>query len=333
MSESGRTMRAVVIPDFGEAGVLELREVARPEPGPGQVRVRVAATGINRADLIQRRGHYPAPPGAPADIPGLEYGGTVEAVGPGVRLRTEGDPVMGIVGGGAYAEHVVVAERETVRVPGGVEPVDGAAIPEVFMTAWDALFRQMELGPGETLLIHAVGSGVGTAALQMAQAAGARTVGTSRTPEKVERALEMGLDHGIVAGDDWPERVLEATGGRGTDVILDLVGGAYAAGNQEVVSLRGRWIVVGVPSGTEAGIDFRALMRRRATLRGTVLRARPPEEKAVLAREFEERVVPLFESGALRPVVDRTFPPEEAAEAHRVMEENRNFGKLLLVWP
>ncbi len=332
MGESRSTMRAVMIPDFGEAEVLEIREVERPEPGPGQVRVRVAATGINRADLIQRRGHYPAPPGAPADIPGLEYAGVVEAVGSGVRLRAEGDPVMGVVGGGGYAEHVVVAERETVRIPDGVEPAEAAAIPEVFMTAWDALFRQMELGPGETLLIHAVGSGVGTAALQLARAAGARTVGTSRTPGKVERALEMGLDHGIVAGDDWAERVLEATGGRGVDVILDLVGAAYVPGNQEVLSLRGRWIVVGVPSGTEASIDFRTLMRRRATLRGTVLRARPPEEKAVLAREFEERVVPLFETGALRPVVDRTFPPEEAAEAHRTMEENRNFGKLLLVW-
>lgn len=332
MSESRATMRAVVIPSFGEPEVLEVREVERPEPGPGEVRVRVAASGINRADLIQRRGHYPAPPGAPADIPGLEYAGTVEAVGPGVRLRSEGDPVMGLVGGGGYAEHVVVAERETVRVPGGLTEADAGAIPEVFMTAWDALFRQMDLGSGETLLIHAVGSGVGTAALQMAGAAGVRTVGTSRTPEKVERAREMGLDVGIVAGDDWPERVREATGGRGADVILDLVGGGYLAGNQEALALRGRWIVVGVPSGPEAQIDLRGLMRKRGTLRGTVLRARPPEEKAVLAREFEARVVPLFETGALRPVVDRTFPPEEVAEAHRALEENRTFGKLLLAW-
>lgn len=325
-------MRALVVREPGDPDVLEIREVPRPAPGPGQIRVRVRSGGVNRADLIQRRGHYPAPAGWPEEIPGLEYAGTVDATGPGVRLWREGDEVMGLVGGGGYAEHVVVHERTAVRVPEGVDGERAGAVPEVFMTAYDALFRQMGLALGETLLVHAVGSGVGTAAVQLARAAGAWSVGTSRTPEKVDRAAELGLDVGVVADEDWPERVQEALGGRGADVILDLVGAPYLEGNLRVVAEGGRQIVVGVPGGSRGSVDLRALMGRRARMRGTVLRARPLEEKAALAREFERRIVPLFERGALRPVVDRTFAPEEAAEAHRFMEANRNFGKLLIRW-
>lgn len=329
----GETMRAVVIAEAGGPEVLGVREVARPEPGPGQVRVRVRASGINRADLLQRRGHYPAPPGWPQEIPGLEYAGTVEEVGPGVEAWGAGDEVMGLVGGGGCAEHVVVHERIPVRVPGGVALRSAGAIPEVFMTAWDALFRQMDLRAGETLLIHAVGSGVGTAALQLARAAGARTLGTSRTPEKVKRARKLGLDVGVVSDEDgWLEPVRSATAKRGVDVILDLVGAAYLADNVRALAEGGRWIVVGVPSGVRGEIDLRALMGRRATVRGTVLRARPLEEKAILAREFEERVVPLFERGVLEPVIHGFFPPGEAGRAHAVMEGNENFGKLILEW-
>jgi len=330
---TGETMRAVRITEPGGPEVLRLDEVERPEPGPGQIRVRVRSSGVNRADLLQRRGAYPPPPGWPLDIPGLEYGGTVDAVGPGAELWEPGDEVMGLVGGGGYAEFVVVHERTAVPVPDGVPLERAAAIPEVFMTAWDALVDQVGLGAGETLLIHAVGSGVGTAALQIARAGGARTIGTSRTPEKVERARDLGLDVGVVAGEKgWLDGVKEATGGEGVDVILDLVGAAYLEGNQAVLGRGGRWIVVGVPSGARAEIDLRGLMLARATLRGTVLRARPLEEKAALARTFEARVVPLFERGALEPVVARTFSPEEAAEAHAYMEENRNFGTLILEW-
>lgn len=332
MSESDGRMRAVVVRDSGGPEVLEVRDVRRPAPGPGQVRVRVRSGGVNRADLIQRRGHYPAPPGWPEEILGLEYAGVVESTGPGVRLWEEGDEVMGLVGGGGYAEYVVVHERTVLRVPEGMEPERAGAVPEVFMTAYDALFRQMGLSVGETLLVHAVGSGVGTAAVQLARAAGAWTVGTSRTPEKVDRAAELGMNVGVVADDDWPDRVREAFGERGADVILDLVGGPYLQGNLRVLAESGRHIVVGVPGGSEARIDLRTLMGRRGRVRGTVLRARPLEEKAALAREFDRRIVPLFEAGALSPVVDRVFPPEEAADAHRVMEGNRNFGKLLLRW-
>lgn len=325
-------MRAVVITRFGGPEVLKVQEVLRPEPGPQEILVRVAASGVNRADLVQRVGRYPAPQGSPQDIPGLEYSGTVVAVGPNVTLWEPGDDVMGILGGGGYAEFVVVHERTAVRVPAGVGVERAGAIPEVFMTAFDALFRQMKLSEGETVLIHAVGSGVGTAAVQLTQSAGVRAIGTSRTREKVTKALELGLDVGILGEEGWPDRVLEASRGEGVDLILDLVGGRYLEGNLKVLANEGRQIVVGVPSGAKAEIDLRLLMGKRALIKGTVLRARPLEEKISLAREFENRVCPLFAARQARPIVHGTFRPEEAGESHRLMEENRNFGKLLLLW-
>lgn len=325
-------MRAVVIREPGGPEVLEVRELPAPEPASDEVVVRVEAVGVNRADLLQRRGRYPAPPGYPSDIPGLEVAGVVEAVGTGVGDRAEGDRVMGVVAGGGYAERVAVPASTLVPVPDAVDLVSAAAIPEVFMTAFDAVFLQEGLGAGETLLVHAAGSGVGTAAIQLARRAGARTLGTSRTPEKLERALELGLDVAIAGDDEWPEAVLEATDGKGVDVILDLVGGPYLAGNQKVLASRGRHIVVGVTAGATAEIDLRLLMGRRGSIRGTVLRARAVEEKALLARSFEEQVLPGFADGTLSPVIDRTFPAAGAAEAHRYMEANESFGKILLRW-
>lgn len=326
------TMRAVVIAEPGGPEVLQLRSMPRPEPGPEDVLVRVSTSGINRADLMQRRGSYPAPEGFPQDIPGLEYAGIVAAAGASVRRWKPGDAVMGITGGGAYAEYVKVAADTVVPVPEGV-PVDAAgAIPEVFFTAWDAVMLQSALAAGETLLVHGVGSGVGTAAVQLARDAGARVVGTSRTPEKLERAVGLGLQHGVPGDESWPDRVMEVTGGRGADVILDLVGGPYLAGNQRVLARLGRQIVVGVAGGPRAEIDLRALMGRRGAIRGTVLRARAPEEKAELASRFARDVVPRFTAGALEPVVDRVFPAAEAPEAHRLVESNRTFGKVLLGW-
>lgn len=326
------TMLAVVITRPGDPDVLEVRSVARPEPGEGDVLVRVAASGVNRADLLQRRGHYPAPEGFPQDIPGLEYAGTVEAVGAGVTRWRPGATVMGITGGGGYAEYLVAAAEGVIPVPEGVDVVAAGAIPEVFVTAWDAVFVQEGLTSGETLLVHAVGSGVGTAALQLGRAFGARVIGTSRTPEKLERAAALGLEHAVVGDDAWPERVMEITGGRGADVILDLVGGPYLAGNQRVLAPGGRHVVVGVTGGPKAEVDLRALMGRRGSIRGTVLRARSPEEKAAIAAGFTRAVVPRFEEGALRPVVDQVLSAEQAAEAHRLVETNRTFGKILLRW-
>lgn len=327
-------MRVVEIREPGGPDVLRVAERGLPGVLGDRVRVRVRASGINRADLLQRMGRYPAPPGEPQDIPGLEFAGVVEELGPECLLRKVGDPVMGILGGAGYAEAVVVAERATVRVPDGLDLLRAGAVPEAFFTAWDALVLQGGLQAGETVLIHAVGSGVGTAALQLCRALGARAVGTSRTAEKVDRALALGLDLGVVAGvgGDWAAEVRELGGDRGVDLVLDLVGAPYIDGNLDVIATGGRWIVVGVPGGMKGTIDLRKLMGKRAMLRGTVLRARPAEEKVRLAREFERTVVPLFERGLLAPVVDRVFSPSEAAEAHRHMEENDSFGKLLLDW-
>ncbi len=329
MSDS---MRAVVMAEFGDPEVLQLGTADKPEPGPGEILVRVRSSGLNRADLLQRVGRYPPPPGYSEKILGLEYAGVVEEVGPGVELWNVGDQVMGILGGGGYAEYVAVHERTAVKVPAGICLEDAGAIPEVFMTAFDALFRQMNLSEGETVLIHAVGSGVGTSAVQLAQAAGVRAIGTSRTPDKLDRALELGLDVGILGNGEWPERVMAASGGEGVDVILDLVGGDYLEGNLHVLGQGGRQVVVGVPSGSRGQIDLRLLMGKRALIKGTVLRARPLEEKITLAREFEHRVCPLFAAQTVRPVVHRTFPPDQAPDAHRALAANENFGKILLLW-
>lgn len=326
------TMRAVVISEVGGPEVLQVRDVPRPAPAEGEIRVRVVTSGVNRADLLQRRGGYAAPPGFPQDIPGMEFSGTVEAVGPGVHRWSEGDAVMGIVGGAAYAEYVVTHEDAAVPVPAGMDVGPAGAIPEVFMTAFDAVFLQEGLKEGETLLVHAVGSGVGTAALQLGVAFGARVLGTSRTPRKLELAAALGLEHAIPGDEDWPDRVMEVTGGRGVDVILDLVGGPYLAGNQKVLASRGRHVVVGVTGGALTDIDLRALMVRRGSIRGTVLRARPLEEKVALTRAFERDALAHFESGAMSPVLDRILPADEAPEAHRLLEDNVTFGKVLLRW-
>ena len=325
-------MRAVVIEAQGDTGTVSLKDAPKPTPGPGEVLARVCTSGVNRADLLQLRGKHPAPPGWPKDILGMEFSGVVEALGADTTRWQVGDRVMGLLGGGGYAEYVTAHGSNVLPVPDGVSEHDAGAIPEVFLTAFDAAVLQMELSDGEVVLIHAVGSGVGTAAVQIGRALGAVTIGTSRTPEKLAAASELGLDDAVLADADWPEKVLAITRGRGVDVILDLVGGPYMEGNQKVIAPRGRHIIVGVPGGATAQIDLRAMMLRRVTLRGTGLRGRPVEEKAVLTRAFEDRLLSFFSLGELKPVIDRVFPPEEAATAHEIMASNENFGKLLLNW-
>lgn len=324
-------MRAIVIREPGGPEVLELREVPTPEPSRGEVRVRVRATAVNRADLLQRMGQYPAPPGWPQDIPGLEIAGEVDAVGDGVTELARGDRVFGLVGGGGYAEQLVTHARTLARMPPDMSFADAAAIPEAFVTAWDAMVDQGGLAPGETALVHAVGSGVGTAGVQIARAIGARVIGTARTPQKIGRARELGLEHGIVVeGAKFADEVLAQTGGSGVDVVLELVGGAYVAQDVACLAMKGRIVVVGTMAGTEAPIDLRALMFKRGLVRGTTLRARPLEEKILAAQSLQRHLVPLFASGALRPVVDRVFPLARAADAHRLMQKNDTFGKLVL---
>jgi putative PIG3 family NAD(P)H quinone oxidoreductase len=326
-------MRAVVITRAGGPEVLEIQERNLPTPGPAQIRVRVRTSGVNRADLLQRRGHYPAPPGSPRDVPGLEYAGEVDAVGPGAGLWAVGSRVMGIVGGGGHAEYVCVHEREAMRVPHNLSWEEAGAVPEAFLTAYDALFRQLDVQMGDRLLIHAVGSGVGTAAAQLARAASVRTLGTSRTAEKLWKAMEYGLDVGIDASqEDWPARVQALTEGDGVSAVLDLLGGTYLEESLKVMATRGRLIAVGTVAGTRAELDLRLLLSRRLQLVGTVLRSRPLEEKIALAREFSDSVLPLFASGRVRAVVDQTYSFEQVREAHAQMEANDSFGKIVLGW-
>jgi NADPH2:quinone reductase len=326
-------MRALVITRPGGPEVLSLEERPVPQPGPGEIRVRVHASALNRADLLQRRGDYPAPPGAPADIPGLEYAGEVDGVGEGAGLWALGNRVMGIVGGGGHAEYVVVHEREAIRVPHNLGWEEAAAIPEAFLTAYDALFRQLDLTMGERLLILAVGSGVGTAALQLAGAAGATVIGTSRTPDKLKRAAEMGLEVGVdTSREDLAEAVNQATYGSGVHAVLDLVGGKLLEASLRVVALRGRVVVVGTTGGAKVEVDLGLLLRRRIHLFGTVLRSRPLEEKIALAREFSNSVLPLISSGRIKPIVDSVFPFDAIRTAHERMEQNASFGKIVLTW-
>lgn len=324
-------MRAVVIREPGGPEVLELREVPDPVPSRGEVRVRVRATAVNRADILQRLGRYPAPPGAPADIPGMELAGEVDLVGDGVDSPATGARVYGIVGGGAYAEYVVVHARTLAPIPVLTTFTEAAAVPEAFITAWDGMIRQAQLTAGETVLVHAAASGVGTAAIQIANAVGARPIGTMRTKEKLPLARELGLREGIVVEHgQFAEEVLARTDGRGADVILDLVGGAYIAQNLACLAIRGRIVVASTAAGTHADIDLGVLMRKRAQLVGTTLRARPLEEKIVAAHDLERHVTPLLARGAVRAVIDRVLPLAKVADAHQAIQTNTTFGKIVL---
>jgi NADPH:quinone reductase len=326
-------LKAVIITRPGGAEVLEVQERAKPEPGFGQIRVRVRASALNRADLMQRAGNYPVPPGVPADMPGMEYAGEVDALGAAASMWKIGDRVMGIIGGAGHAEYLCVHEREAMPVPKGMSWEDAGAIPEVFLTAYDALFNRLALSAGETVLIHAVGSGVGTAGLQIARAAGARVVGTARSADKLERAKKLGLDVAIDSSrGDWAAQVEGAIGAERVDALLDLVGASYLEGNLRVLTMRGRMVVVGLTGGASAPFNMSVLLRKRLTIVGTMLRSRPLEEKIALARDFSERGVPLFESGRLKPVVDRVFAFDEIRAAHQLMESNDTFGKIVLAW-
>jgi NADPH2:quinone reductase len=308
-----------------------------PAPAADRVRVRVCAAGLNRADILQRRGHYPPPLGYPTNIPGLEFAGEVEAIGEAVSARGVGDRVFGITGGGAQAEFVVVPETNLALIPAGLDWMQAGAMPEVFITAHDALFTQAGLHLGERVLIHAAASGVGTAAIQMAHAAGATVYGTSRTADKLERLhkLNLGLDQSVAVESEpanFVEAVQKWTNGAGVDVILDLVGGNYFASNLEALGSRGRLVCVGTTAGTKSEIDLGLLMRKRATLIGTMLRGRSIEEKAEATRRFASSVLPLVARGAIRPIIDRVYPANEVRDAHARIESNASVGKIVLTF-
>ncbi len=326
-------MKAVWIKEFGELENLEVRDVERPAaPAGEEVLVRIRAAGLNRADLLQVKGLYAAPPGYPQEIPGLEFAGDVAEVGEAVTTFKPGDRVFGITAGGAQAEYLSTRESLLVKIPVNLNYTEAAAIPEAFITAHDAVFTQAGLKAGETLLIHAVGSGVGLAALQLAKANSAWVIGTSRTADKLKACKKLGLDEAILTDGemDFAEVIKEKTSGRGANVILDLVGAKYFSANLQSLAQKGRLMLVGLTSGATAEFNMGLALHKRATITGTVLRARPDEEKAEATKAFAEQVVPLFENGKLKPNVDKVFPLDDVQAAYKYLGSNASFGKVVL---
>ncbi len=325
------TMRAVVIKGFGGPEVLELGEVPRPEPGPGQVLIRIAATSVNRADLQQRSGNYAPPPGE-SEILGLECAGVIEALGEGVADWRVGDRVMTLVGGGGYAEYAAAPAGTLMAVPENLDLVRAAAIAEVWITAFLNVFREAGLRPGETLLVHGGASGVGTAAIQLAKALGpSPVIVTVGSPDKAEACLALGADHAILyKSEDFSKRVLELTGDRGADVILDHIGAAYLEPDLACLALYGRLVIIGLLGGGKAELNIGRLMVKRQRIIGSVLRARPVEEKARITAAFREAVLPRFASGELKPVIHTVMPLAEVRSAQELMAANGNTGKIVL---
>jgi putative PIG3 family NAD(P)H quinone oxidoreductase len=329
-------MRAIVITSFGGVEGIGLQEVETPAaPTADRVRIRVWAAGLNRADIMQREGKYPAPPGYPENIPGLEFAGEVEAVGDEVRAWKIGDRVFGITAGGGQAEFVVVPESNLARIPDGLDWAGAAAMPEAFITAHDALFTRAALQMGERVLVHAAASGVGVAAVQLAHAAGATVYGTSRSVQKLEQLHTFGLEQGIPVSDSpqqFVDRVQELTGNNGVEIIVDLVGGAYFPANLSALAPLGRLVCVGLTAGRKTEIDLSLILRKRATIIGTVLRARSIEEKAEATRRFVAHVLPLVARGLVRPVIDRVYPAADISAAHQHLESNQTCGKIVLAF-
>jgi putative PIG3 family NAD(P)H quinone oxidoreductase len=323
-------MHAVVITEPGGPEVLQWLEVPDPAPGPGEVVIGVAASGVNRADLMQRQGHYPPPPGAPP-YPGLECSGRVRAVGDGVSGWRPGDEVCALLSGGGYAEQVVVPAGQLLPVPAGVGTPTAAAFPETACTVYANVFQLARLAAGETLLVHGGSSGIGTMAIQLGKAFGARVACTAGSPEKLARCRELGADVAVdYREEDFVAALLDATGGAGADVILDIMGASYLARNLAALATGGRLVIIGRQGGSRAEIDLGVLQGKRASVHATTLRARPPAEKAAVVAAVRDRVWPLIDAGKVVAVVDRELPMSQAAQAHRVMAASEHIGKILL---
>jgi putative PIG3 family NAD(P)H quinone oxidoreductase len=325
-------MYAVTIPEPGGPDVLTWSEVPDPGPAPGEVLIEVRASAVNRADLLQRAGQYPPPPGAPP-YPGLECSGVVTATGDGVSDPPPGTPVCALLGGGGYAQRVAVPAGHVLPVPAGVDLADAAALPEVACTVWANLVDLARLKSGETLLVHGGGSGIGTFAIQLAVALGARVITTARAVKHAalrELGAEVTVDY--TAGD-FVAATRDATGGRGADVILDIMGASYLSRNLAALAPDGRLAIIGLQGGRRAELDLGALLAARGVISATTLRSRPPGDKARIVQGVRERVWPLVESGRVRPVIDRRLPMDRAADAHRVVEASTHVGKVLLLAP
>jgi putative PIG3 family NAD(P)H quinone oxidoreductase len=323
-------MKAVVLREHGGPEVLQIEDVPSPTFGAEDILVSVAATALNRADLLQRMGFYPNPFPQGPEIPGLEFAGTVKAVGERVTAWKVGDKVMGIVSGGAYAEELALHERQAMAVPAGMSLHDAAAIPEVFITAWDALVVQGGLTSGRWAMVHAGASGVGTAAIQICRAIGARIIVTCSSG-KVQSCKELGADVVVDYGSqDFVEEVQKATGGKGVDVVLDVIGGDYVERNIASLAVKGHIIQVGVMAGKPMPFNVGLLLGKRASITGTVLRARPLDEKIAITQQFVSEMLPLFDTGALKPVIDSSYSIADVAKGHEFMASNGNVGKIVI---
>jgi putative PIG3 family NAD(P)H quinone oxidoreductase len=324
-------MLCIEIREPGGPEVLVPAERPRPQPGPDDVLIKVRAASVNRPDVMQRQGKYPPPPGA-SDIPGLDVAGTIESVGPTVHEWRAGDRVCALVAGGGYAEYVAAPAPQCLPIPRGLDFAAAAAIPEAFFTVWTNVFERGRLQPSESLLVHGGASGIGTAAIQLAHVFGSPVFATAGTPEKCAACERLGAERAINYREtDFVAAVREATGARGVDVILDMVGGEYLARNLDLLAFDGRLVQIATLGGPKAQVNMIPVLHRRLTITGSTLRARSVAEKGAIARALRERVWPLLESGQLAPVVYATFPLRDAAEAHRVMEADVHIGKLVLV--
>ncbi|MBJ6134785.1 NAD(P)H-quinone oxidoreductase [Ochrobactrum sp. Q0168] len=330
MADLPSRMTAIEISEPGGPHMLRPVQRSMPEPGEGQVLVRVRAAGVNRPDVLQRQGSYAPPPGA-SDIPGLEIAGDIVALGAGVKRFKKGDQVVALLPGGGYAEYAVVHETNALPLPSGYGYIEAAAIPETFFTVWHNVFQRGGLTAGETLLIHGGSSGIGTTAIQLGKAFGAKVIVTAGSKDKCDACVKLGADHAINYRDeDFVTAVKELTGGKGADVILDMVGGDYVDRNYKVAAEDGRIVQIAFLNGAKATANFALLMTKRLTHTGSTLRARPVEFKAGLARELEAKVWPLLATRRVAPVMDMIFSLKDAWRAHERMEEGRNIGKIVL---
>ena len=324
-------MIAIEIRQPGDPDVLVPVERPRPEPGSGEVLIKVAAAGVNRPDVMQRQGRYPPPPGAP-DIPGLEVAGTIAAIGPDVSGWRQGEDVCALVSGGGYAEYCVAPAPQCLPVPRGMDFAAAAAIPETCFTVWTNVFERGRLAAGESILVHGGSSGIGTTAIQIARARGSRVFATAGSAVKCAACEQLGAERAINYREaDFVAAVRDLTGGRGVDVVLDMVGGDYFARNIEALAVEGRLVEIATQRGTKAELVIPTIMQRRLTITGSTLRPRSVPEKGAIARAVHANVWPLLESGAVKPVVFRTFPLARAADAHRLLESSEHIGKLVLI--
>jgi NADPH2:quinone reductase len=323
-------MRAVEITRPGPPEVLKPADRPRPVPRPHEILIKVAAAGVNRPDVLQRTGNYPVPPGA-SDLPGLEVSGVVESIGNSVKLWKPGDEVCALVHGGGYAEYCVTPEVQALPVPKGLSLVEAASLPETFFTVWGNVYDRGRLAPGESLLVQGGSSGIGVTAIQMAAATGNRVFATAGSDEKCAACVRLGAERAVnYRTQDFEKEILAATGGRGVDVILDMVGGDYVPKELKCLAEDGRLVFIAFLRGPKTELDINALMRRRLTVTGSTLRPRTVEFKGYLAKNLREKIWPLIEAGKIRPEIFKTFPLEQAAEAHRLMESSQHIGKLVL---